>query len=156
MDAIERHADGSVTINEPGVYEIRSGHARDSVWELELPFRKPPLSLNARYGHWSQPRKLEEEVRKAAWALAKRQRIPALEVITAELVWFPGTNRRYDADNIAPTLKAAIDGLVAAGVLPDDDSNRVLSTGQRIITRKQDPAGSSQARLLLIIAGIPA
>lgn len=120
-------------------------------WVLTLPYRRPPLSLNARYGHWSQPRKLEGNVREAAWALARQQRIPQLEAVTAELVWYPGNNRRYDADNISPTLKPAIDGLVKARVLADDNSTRVLATSQRVVLRRDDPHDSATGRLLLVI-----
>lgn len=120
-------------------------------WILTLPYRTPPLSLNARHGHWSQQRKLEDNVQKAAWALAKQHRMPRLNAVTAELVWYPGSNRRYDADNIAPTLKPAIDGLVHAGVLPDDNSTRVIATSQRVVLRRDDPYDSGTGRVLLVI-----
>lgn len=155
MDPVERHEDGSVTIHELGVYEISTGPRGGYVWELILPYGKPPLSGNSRWGHWSQEREVQAGVKKAVWALARHQRIPQLTTATVELVWLPGTNRRYDADNIAPTLKPAIDGLVAAGVLPDDDSNRVLRTGQRVILRKHDPQDSALARVMLIVTGTP-
>jgi hypothetical protein len=36
------------------------------------------------------------------------------------LTWHVATNRRRDDDNVVPTLKAMCDGLVDAGVVPDD------------------------------------
>jgi crossover junction endodeoxyribonuclease RusA len=33
------------------------------------------------------------------------------------LTWFANTRHRRDADNVVPTLKAACDGLVDAGVV---------------------------------------
>lgn len=42
------------------------------------------------------------------------------EHCTVTLVWAPGDNRRRDVDNFVPTLKAAADALIDAGVVPDD------------------------------------
>jgi Holliday junction resolvase RusA-like endonuclease len=49
-------------------------------------------------------------------------------------VSFPVTqNRRRDADNPAPTVKAIVDGLVDAGMWPDDTPEWVETLGSRFV-----------------------
>lgn len=47
--------------------------------------------------------------------------------------------RRRDPHNLAPTLKAVIDGLVDAGVVVDDDSTRVATDEPRIYVARTGP-----------------
>jgi crossover junction endodeoxyribonuclease RusA len=123
----------------------------DADWVLHLPWRAPPLSLNRQPGHPVAHSKVKQEVKTASWALAKNARIPALSAIMVELVWYPGRNGTFDGDNMAPTLKYLIDGLVQARVIPDDDSERVLSSRSRAIIRRNDPYDASTPRLVLAI-----
>lgn len=44
----------------------------------------------------------------------------------------PGSRRRLDPANFYPSFKAAVDGLVDAGVLKDDDHTRVIGPDMRI------------------------
>ncbi len=88
-------------------------------YRLELPWPRPPLSLNHR-PHWAAKHRLTQEIRTTTAWLAKQARIPAAERITVTLVWAPGDLRRHDVDNAVPTLKAACDGLVDAGIVRDD------------------------------------
>lgn len=44
----------------------------------------------------------------------------------------PATRRRADPANLYPSFKAAVDGLVDAGVLEDDDHTRVLGPDMRL------------------------
>jgi crossover junction endodeoxyribonuclease RusA len=88
-------------------------------WTLDLPFDRPPLTENQRLHHMAKAR-LTKQVRRAASFLARSQRIPPLGACTVRLVWHVNTKHRRDADNLAPTLKAACDGLVDAGLVPDD------------------------------------
>lgn len=44
----------------------------------------------------------------------------------------PGSNRRLDPANLYPSFKAAVDGLVDAGVLEDDDHTRLVGPDMRI------------------------
>lgn len=104
-------------------------------WRIHLPYRTPPLTLNQRLHHMAEYR-IKEAVKGATILLAKQARIPRLKAITAELVWLKGDNRQADADNIAPTLKPCLDGLVAAGVLVDDNSDHVLRTSTKVQLRR--------------------
>ena len=63
-----------------------------------------------------------------AW-LARQARLPHIDVpVRITAVIHRADRRRADAPNSWPSVKAAIDGLVDAGVLTDDDDKHVLST----------------------------
>lgn len=91
----------------------------DSTWVLELPYVKPPLSANYRQ-HWRQRHSLEQNVQNAVIVIARQASIPALGRCRVQLHYRPTSNRRRDTDNVVPTLKPVCDGLVRAGVVPDD------------------------------------
>jgi crossover junction endodeoxyribonuclease RusA len=86
---------------------------------MTLPWTRPPLTANQRL-HWAQRHRATTEVRQTVGWLARATAIPAGAHATVTLTWAPGDRRRRDADNLVPTLKAACDGLVDAGVVPDD------------------------------------
>ena len=62
------------------------------------------------------------ELREQACTMATLQRAPRMDrarlVVTVSLP----DRRRRDLHNFTPTIKAIVDGLVDAGVLPDDDA----------------------------------
>lgn len=120
-------------------------------WVIQLPWLRPPLSANDRWPHRAVEYRVQQEVKTAAWALAKAKKLPRLHAILIELVWYPADNRRRDGDNIAPTLKYLTDGLVAAKVLPDDNSERVLKSSTRVVIARNDPYDSGKPRLMLVI-----
>ncbi len=78
---------------------------------------RPPLSANDRM-HWRRKAQLTSTVRSAArLAFANHPPAPRVEV---RMTWVVTTRHRRDADNTVPTLKAICDGLVDAGIVPDD------------------------------------
>lgn len=94
-------------------------------WELEYGAR--PWLLNAeraggqrgvggRYGRSA----LSREWRGAYARLCEVHHVPALEWFTVEAYPICVDRRRPDVGNIYPTVKAAIDGIVDAGIVPDD------------------------------------
>lgn len=93
-------------------------------WVLEL--RGRPTLLNAeRGGHWGRRHEQTKLQRAEACALAREQQIPRLDCIA---VWVqPVLRNRVTQDLGAcfPTAKAAIDGLVDAGVLEHDGAEHV-------------------------------
>lgn len=109
------------------------------MWELELPYDRPPLTLNQRL-HWARRAKLTKELR--LLARLKGRHIPDLESCTVELVWYVNTKHRRDTINAMPTLKALVDGLVDAEVVPDD-SHEYVQTLVRIeyVPKTMRPAG---------------
>jgi Holliday junction resolvase RusA-like endonuclease len=83
-----------------------------------LDWAAPPLTENQRWGHWAQRAAVVKDVRLTGKLLVARLGPqPRVEVT---LVWVVKDAHRRDADNIVPTLKALCDGIVDAGVVPDD------------------------------------
>lgn len=78
---------------------------------------RPPLSMNQRL-HRMQEAKLTAMVRRAA-AEAFAQ-FPPVERVDVTMTWTVKDRRRRDDENPVSTLKALCDGLVDAGVVPDD------------------------------------
>lgn len=98
---------------------------------LKLPYDRPPISQNSRM-HWAPANKIKQEIKRSSAWLARSEKMPHLERIRVTIEWIVNDRRRRDVDNMAPTLKAAIDGLVQAGVITDDDYTRV-ETAYRIV-----------------------
>lgn len=117
---------------------------------VPLTYRRPPLTLNDRMNHFARNR-ISQQVKNDAWLLARHLKIPKLQAVILELVWHKGDNRRADADNIAATLKPLQDGLVKAGVLPDDSADRVLSARMSVILKRDDPYPERGPRMELRI-----
>jgi crossover junction endodeoxyribonuclease RusA len=86
---------------------------------IELPWSRPPLSMNDRR-HWRAHAKEVKIVREAAWLLAKSHGLCPVERIRVGLHYQPRDNRHRDSDNLAATYKPLVDGLKDAGIVPDD------------------------------------
>ena len=99
---------------------------------MPLSFSKPPLSANQRFGHWAQKAKIVREVRQEVNVRARGMKLGPFERISVQLVYRPRDKRRRDRGNIMPTHKAALDGLVDAGVVPDDNPEFVEEMMPRI------------------------
>jgi len=95
-------------------------------WKISLGFR--PWTANAeRRMHWAARAELVASWRAHAAAEARRQRIPRLDRVAVEIE--PTVRSRRHLPDVAacyPAAKAMIDGLVDAGVLPDDDPRHVV------------------------------
>ena len=101
---------------------------------IELPAGLPVLNLN-KHLHWARERAIAKELRLAAWAMARQQKIPHLYRARITVDYQPPrTRRRRDAENIpAPSGKHAIDGLVDAKVLTDDECPRYVEKIEHLI-----------------------
>lgn len=107
---------------------------RPPSWRIELPVGTFLLNDNQRLHH---RRKAEyiELIRRASGSAARAAKLPTLQRIHVFYVVHPKPGiRRRDPGNWSPTAKAAIDGLVDAGVVPDDNSDRVLGGDPRLGT----------------------
>lgn len=82
-----------------------------------FPWTRPPLSMNQRL-HRMQEAKLTAEVRAAAAVAFAR--FPPVGRVEVTMTWQVADRRRRDAENPVKTLKALCDGLVDAGIVPDD------------------------------------
>lgn len=88
-------------------------------WELFYPVR-PWTTNKDRNLHHHQRAKMIKEWRDAYKKLAEDAGIPELEVMYVEAEpWVP-TRNFQDTAACNPAVKAAIDGIVDAGVVPDD------------------------------------
>jgi crossover junction endodeoxyribonuclease RusA len=89
-----------------------------TVYRFEFPWTKAPLSLNDRLHHMVKAKKTAElrslMAREAAHVGSLRW------PIEVALVWVVKDTRRRDEENIVATLKPLCDGLVDAGIVPDD------------------------------------
>ena len=71
-------------------------------------------------------------IRDMACLLARGQRIPTMpRVRIVAHVSYPRAGRADPANVVGTVVKAAVDGLVDAGVLPDDDSRHVIGPDPR-------------------------
>jgi hypothetical protein len=114
-------------------------------WTLPFDYRKAPLTQNQRWPHWAVKGEATRNVRLAAKLLAMR--VPALARCRVELIWYVTTNHRRDPINITPTMKAMCDGLVDAGVVPDDTPAFMDTVMPRIVK-------SDRARMELLITAL--
>ena len=113
-------------------------------WTLTLPTSRP-LSMNDRE-HWRVKAQRVAEVREAVAYLARAEGIPQLKHPRVTLHYSPRDSRRRDVENLVPTSKAAVDGLVHAGVLQDDDAAHFTPTMPVLC----DPNGA-KGRLWIVV-----
>jgi hypothetical protein len=118
-------------------------------WRVELPLTSP-LSLNDRGRRMAQWR-AQKRLKDAVTLLARNvHHIPPCDQISVELHWVPNVARNRDGDNPAPTIKAATDGLAAAGVISNDDTAHVRHLPVVI----HPPVKARHGRLYLIVRAI--
>ena len=112
---------------------------------VETPWQAPPLTANQRY-HWRKKAAITADIRQWARLLFRTTYMQA--PITVQLDWHVPDKRRRDVDNAVPTLKAICDGLVDAGLVPDDTPADMTKLMPRIIYSPDSPK-----RLVLTITG---
>jgi crossover junction endodeoxyribonuclease RusA len=107
-------------------------------YRLEIPAYPGWLTLNGR-PHWAVKARVTKTYRALAHTQSMMAKLPRIEraYVIAEL--FFATNRRRDPHNWMPTAKAIVDGMVDAGVFPDDSTEHVTGPDMRIgpVTRNE-------------------
>lgn len=94
---------------------------------FHLNYPRPPKGLHANdRAHWRRKAKSTEEIRQEVMLRTRSLRLGELERVAVQLVWVVGDNRKRDADNIWPLMKAVCDGIgsdrgTSARIVPDDD-----------------------------------
>lgn len=112
--------------------EQPTGAAAPRVWTISLPAHLELLNENrVRHMHWTKQRRLAREIKEAAAWTARAARIPTLDQAHIAYVVHPKNNGRFDPHNWGPSAKAAVDGLVIARVLVDDDRTHLLGLEAR-------------------------
>ncbi|GAX57246.1 hypothetical protein SO3561_08816 [Streptomyces olivochromogenes] len=110
------------------------GIIRPQSWRLELPAKTKLINANQNL-HFRRKAEMVKVIRNAAWTMARHSDIPALQRAHVYFVIHPDTSiKRRDPGNWAPSAKAAVDGLVDAGILPDDNKDHLLGPDPRIGT----------------------
>lgn len=117
---------------------------------LEFAFPKNPIPANGQRGTWHAHARRVKAVRQLAFFLARVARIDGRMYphVDIALTWHVTTNRRRDADNLVPVMKAMVDGLTEAGVIPDDNDTIVTRHMPRIVPA---PAGATAGWMELTI-----
>ena len=82
------------------------------------------ISSNRRSEIWKR-KGLKDVVKPQALVLAKKHLTP-VDSATVYVGITKGNKNAYDPANLTDTFKPAIDGIVAAGILPDDSHKHVL------------------------------
>lgn len=96
------------------------------VYRLE--FNQRPITTNAeRAGNRWERAKVTKEWREAFAWLAKAEQLPSMSWISVTVEPHQKGGRLQDVGACNPSVKAAIDGLVDAGILPDDSPQYVRS-----------------------------
>ena len=89
------------------------------MYSLEYPKRPWTTNFERSKNRWVRA-ELTKEWRTAFCLLAKQAKIPRLQTIEVDVKVFQKGGRLQDVASCNPAVKAAIDGLVDAGVLVDD------------------------------------
>ncbi|WIC88848.1 RusA-like resolvase [Streptomyces phage OnionKnight] len=115
---------------------------RPAPFVIALPAGLKLLNSNQRLHHHDR-RRITAKLRAAAMeavadspslmeALAAAKPGPLFQRAHVLGVIHPGTHRRADPANLYPSFKAAVDGIVDAGLLEDDDHTRLLGPDMRL------------------------
>ena len=117
-------------------------------WTLTVPADMGFLNLNQRM-HWAPKAELTRKWRRTTLMCAQVAKLPTnldRVHITAHII--KPTNRSYDVHNLLPTLKAAIDGLVDYGLIPDDTNEHLVGPDLR-------QGGKGDPAIIITITEIP-
>jgi crossover junction endodeoxyribonuclease RusA len=118
-------------------------------WAIEFPAGLQLLSMNGREHHMARHRKAQA-LKDAAIVMTRKARVPRLERIRIAVYYDPPDRRHRDHDNLFATAKHLSDGIVKAGVVPDDTPEYVVP-GHCEITDTVVPRG----RLRMVITEVP-
>ena len=104
--------------------------------------------------HWAQRATRTRHIRQYAALRARAEHVPTYDVaLIIARIQYP-TARKADPFNAAPVIKAAVDGLVDAGVFPDDDSRHVIGPAPVRMPGKSKP-GTYRVDLILTDQEVP-
>ena len=88
------------------------------------------LNANQRLHHRVKA-PITKALRDAGRQAAENAQLPALQRAHIIGQFCPPTRRKHDVGNLYPSFKAAVDGLVDYGVLPDDDNEHLIGPDMR-------------------------
>lgn len=114
----------------------------------------PASWLNANDRYKRRPDKVIAAWRDAAALLARKGKLPKLGACRIVATLHFCDLRRRDAGNYYPTIKAAVDGLVNADVLDDDDDLHITELTIRRGERIPAPKWGTGGRLVLTVVEV--
>lgn len=117
---------------------------------IDLPWTKPPLSLNDRM-HWATRARKVKDVRTIVCLRVLAAGVKPMPAAVLTLHYQPRDVRRRDSDNLFATVKAVADGIRDSGVIPDDDTAH-LSHQEPVI---HPPVKGERGRLWLVLDARP-
>lgn len=150
---------GEADVTDPGDRLVAAPVGRTGptgvgrTWTVALPYLTPPLTANQRLHHMARA-SLVRQVRADTGWLVKAAKVPRLPRCRVGLYYVPKTAGRRDEDNLVPTLKAACDAIVDAGVVPDDTPSYMEKLMPVIEPAR--PGSRPGSRLWLVITELPA
>lgn len=108
---------------------------------LEFAFELHQVLTSNQRVHWRERARKTRYLRGVAEDMARARRVPGARRVhvAAEVAW--PNRRRRDVHNLMPTLKALVDGLVDAGVIPDDSDAHLVGPDCRVRSRLSMPRG---------------
>lgn len=104
------------------------------IFTLDTEWQRPPLSENDRLHYRAKAAKVRGIRNLACW-WGESLAIPEQEHVTVHMFWFVKDHRRRDSDNAISTAKPFYDGLVDAGIVPDDVPRYMTKVMPEIIYR---------------------
>lgn len=99
-------------------------------------------SNQQRRAHWTAVRKAKQEVHDDVYWRVKENRLARIPVqlpVEVFLTWHAPNARIRDSDCLSVMLKAALDALVQAKVIPGDDHRYVRRSGSSVVVDRDDP-----------------
>ncbi len=119
-------------------------------WTLP-PMTGTRMTSNDRH-HWAKRANITAEWRTMAYQHTRSQRVPLLGRARIVVYWLPQNAHGRDAANLYPLAKAAVDGIVDAGALTDDDTSHLEGPDMRLGERYRPPIpGRGLATLRIVI-----
>ena len=150
-----RHLRSDVPVAVRPTHAVSTVLQRQGEWSLQLPFQVASQvpNLNDR-DHWAVKASKVKQWRDAAHVLARQARIPACARIRVELHYVPRTNQRRDPDNLVAAYKPLCDGLVDAGIVPDDTAQWVERVFPIIHSAQATMPGRGDSRFVLRVVAV--
>lgn len=120
-------------------------------WTVELPPGTEILSANHRMNRYAAQRRINA-LQGVAIQLATKYKLPAIAHATVLVTYEPpprltkdrhplASQRIEDSENLQPTAKALVDGLVKAGVFPAGDSRKRIDWVTCVLLPETHPRG---------------
>lgn len=136
---------------------VQTGRRRlPEQWTIRLHYPRPPKGLSANdRTHWRTKAASTKTIREEVFTKVRAAKVPALERIRVELIWYVTDRRRRDADNMAPFAKAIYDGIgadrgVSARIVEDDAPQFMEKIAPRI---EHMPGGEAHFAVIITDLG---